>query len=195
MHFARAPSKIVSSYGTDTCTHSTRPPVDRMLALLADALECPRLALSVKIDANAKRPQHRDVDQKPLCCSPFVVVMQNCLRNVSLAFTLHREAEYAARSASNSSVGWMPHGASFVLGHTRRVESWLRPLESFCLPLSLAFTPDAVSTFKDLTVRVCAVRVEGISHVHRLREPIICDVDVAPITAARVDTLMRRTEG
>ena len=136
-------------------------------------------ALRVTVEA-ADTVTHR-FGLSSLCHVPLRLLVQNCLRHTSVAFTLHLANASAAASTPDGTASQLhpsterlPSGGCVWLGCTRHAERWLPPASTTSLSLTLAVTTAGIYTLDGFRVAVSAWKPQGTSLEQRPHELIEC---------------------
>ena len=148
-------------------------------AAAAGAVEPLTQALRVTVEA-ADTITHQ-FGLSSLCHVPLRVIVQNCLRDTSLAFTLHVTNASAAASTTDGTASQphpsrerLPSGGCVWLGCTRHAERWLPPASTTSLSLTIAVTTAGIYTLDGFRVAVTAWKPQGTSLEQRPHELIEC---------------------
>ena len=140
-------------------------------------------ALRVSVECAAKIT-HR-FDSSAVCQVPIKVVVQNCLPQSSLAFTLHLASDPVGAPAGGATPQGegsslplanerLPSGECLWLGATRHAERWLEPSASVTLPLRVAVTAPGTYSLDGLRLAVNAWKAQSDQPEQRTAAAVVC---------------------
>ena len=181
---ASAPASALATTSAPARTDATAPEggLDGMVTpVTAERAESLAGALRVTVESPDKLAHA--FTALAVCHVPLKVVVQNCLRRSSIAFTLHTPSDPSGATEAQSlpavEVAPAPSkrlvsGGCHWLGATRHTEQWLAPSESVTLSLSVAVTAPGTYTLDGFRLTANAWKVQPGASAQRAAAPVAC---------------------